>query len=102
MIKFGELIGKMSMRLRAGVSRQDGLLSVKGMTIGELLKLHKDAPEIIEIMQPILMEMDHDLMEKFFNNPGMKPGEIRDHYSSQFEVMMESVQGELRKRDKLK
>ena len=102
MIKFGELLGKMSMRMRAGASKNDGLLSVKGMTIGELLKLHKDAPEIIEIMQPILMEIDHDLMEKFFDNPGMTPGDIPDHYASQFEVMMEEVQGELRKRDKLK
>jgi len=100
---FGELIGKMSMRLRGALlDHNGGLFSVRGMTVGELLKLHRDAPEIIEIMQPVLVELDHNLMEKFFNDPKMSPGKIREHFTSQFDVMLEAVQGELRKRDKLK
>ena len=70
------------------------------MTVGELQKIHRDGPEIIETMAPILLEYEYKLMEQFFNNPKMTPGEIRKHFSKQFDVVFETVQAELRSRDK--
>jgi len=101
-LKFGQIIGRVSRLVRAEHSLgEDVIFSVKGMTDGELQKIQRYAPEIIGAMQPVLLEIEHSLMLKFFKKPDMTPGDIRDFYASQYEVAIAAVQAELRERGKL-
>jgi len=100
-MKFGELIGRVTSSIRFKFSTdKDLVFSVKGMALSELMKIQQDGPEIFSLIEPILLEYDHLLLERFSNNPKMTMGEIRDHYKSQFQYISQATSAELRIRPK--
>lgn len=101
MIKFGDLIGRVTSGVRSTFSSEPSLLfSVRGMTVNELLKIQQDGPEMFDLIRPLLLEYDHILMEKFFNNPDMAPGEIRKYFLHQFEYILHSTAAEISRRER--
>ena len=101
-INFGQLIGRVNPSIRERHSLgEDIIYSVKGMSDNELRKIQRTAPEVLGMMQPILLEMEHSLVMDFFRNPTMTPGEIQEFYSSFYERGLTAVQAELRERGKL-
>ena len=98
MIKFGEVIGR-AMKFISFDDKNE-LISIKSMNTGELIKIDKDAPEMFDLIKPLLLEYDHLLMERFLVDPKMTPGKIREHFLMQFNFILDSVSAELRLREK--
>ena len=99
-MRFGELIGRVSSAVRGHFYRDPGMLfSLQGMAKTELLKISQDAPEVFELVKPIMLDYDHLLLEQIARNPNMTPGEVRDFLNNQFEFILSSVAAELRIRN---
>ena len=98
---FGELVGRVKSAIRFNFAmNSDVLFSVKGMTKGELMNISQSAPEVFALIEPILLECNHILMKKIMDNPKITPGEIIDDFSGRFNFIVDSVNAELKFRQK--
>ena len=102
-MKYGEMSSKIPRYVMEQFKRSEcQLYSVKGLSTGELHNIATNAQDIFDIMEPIMLEYSHIIMEKFFRNPSMTPGEIKDYYDKQNSFIMEAVSSELRFRNNKK